>query len=33
MRIRCIVCIKRSVFAGVLVGEAALLFGGFFFGR
>lgn len=27
------VCIKRSVFAGVLVGEAALLFGGFFFGR
>lgn len=25
------VCIKRSVFAGVLVGEAALLFGGFFF--
>jgi hypothetical protein len=25
------VCIRRSVFAGVLVGEAVLLFGGFLF--
>ncbi len=25
--------IKRSIFAGVLVGEAALLIGGFFFAR
>lgn len=27
------ICIKRSVFAAVLVGEAILLFGGFLFGR
>jgi branched-subunit amino acid transport protein len=27
------VCIKRSVFAAVLVGEATLLLGGFLFGR
>ena len=27
------ICIKRSVFAAVLVGEAMLLLGGFLFGR
>jgi Branched-chain amino acid transport protein (AzlD) len=27
------ICIKRSVFAAVLVGEAILLLGGFLFGR
>ena len=27
------ICIKRSVFAGVLTGEAVLLLGGFLFGR
>jgi branched-subunit amino acid transport protein AzlD len=27
------ICIKRSVFAAVLIGEAILLLGGFLFGR